>query len=393
MLAVTNNVNVKTPFLSLNKLIEVKHVMLYVLLNFIVDVIQIIIFDILMEIRTRPFTKYELIFIILMIIPPIFMSIIIAYISLQNSPRNNRHQSINCIGKCIKFVTIMSMSQCLMLILPYFYSTTWGGCGRILVDRRIKSSKYKSRNEYFEQILKYCINDNNDIETKKRIIAANYYLHCIIDDYQYVSSEYQNGKTKYLQKTAELHGNGYKQYGKKLTNIEWEVIIEDTLRCNQSTLRMNICHILYIVTLMENIIIYLYICSLWKPFIAIFCVIFMLQWLNCKLHYKYHKIEFYINYIMPTLQVHKMRYQISWEKLPWTKKIIDDIETIYEIMFDQTEQILIIYESMGNNDIAGIVAQYIWFPLPNHSDMSQQLHIFRKEMSIYTQLNTAQNFY
>ena len=371
---------------SYQTLIDAHNVILFLLFNVVIDLmIQGISFQFFLSSYRSLFQQYSWIIISSVMIPTLLISIIFSITNLKRRRFHNKCQY------CITLLITVAISQFFILLIPNLHSMLWGYCIRSVMDRNRNHISFQSRNLYFDAILKYCVNNNASGSNKqiiRRIIATNYYLQSMISSnkYNFISFDFANTNPKYLQKMRNFHNNGYKRDGDrmlmKLIDLKWRDIMVDTPResqCNDSKywMRNRLCWIQFIYWICFNVIVFGLFCLLWRPFILVLIIYLMIQGLNYKLRCKYYQMELFLNHILVTLSMYTMRYQIAWEKLSATRdELIEDIEIIYEIMFDQINEIECVYQYMEHYDIAGIVAQYLWFRLPDHSNMEQQLQLF-----------------
>ena len=368
---------------NLNKWLDSFNTKCFIVLNAILDSIQFILLFLLVLIVYNDDKAAQTLTLQIALIPPLCFAIIAHILAIILTKHTDYNSRVECI-----FINlfILFYVEFFIIVLPNFGSIFMydGYRGRImdLAQKKATATQVK-RFEYVQHILEYCINNHSKQPQIYRIIATNYYLQTML--HQILSSERcKQERMISLKKMRNLHQNGYKNVGTNITNICWKDILNGTIRENMDNhnTKQKYCYMLLLYSIITNCVQYSIAMYHYGYFFWLLLGYGMIQFFNHRIHCKYYKIELYLYHILPVVPVHTL-YNINWNRVfPSKSGLINDIDIIYEIMFDQLTEIQCVYQSMDNDDIAGIIVQFLWFPLPNEANMDEELQLFYQQFSI-----------
>ena len=328
---------------------------------------------------------YKTHIILIWLITSILIIIVLIILTIIKSiTKQSTRQVFDC---CFSFVfDILICIIWAMMIAPNSYSVNYGFHSQYLSQKKEYHESIKSHSRYVDQLLKYCLNKGDKKQIHEKIVAANYYLLTMFDSK--FSSKVQCQNKILLDKMQVLHKNGYKQDHIKLTDLKWKEMANNLKMNKWYDLHLKMLDLLWIFTLMQQIGIHICLCIIWTHGVWLLVGYMILQLINCKLRREYSQMQFYIRHILPNLSLYKLRANKIWNET-WdsTQEMIENIETIRKMQFDQIHETNSVYASKlcNNSDVSSIIAQYLWYPLPNQeSNMEQELQQFHT--GLYYQL-------
>eukprot|EP01084_Bolivina_argentea_P233081 392636_1 len=238
---------------------------------------------------------------------------------------------------------------------------------------------FSTNNKFLCILLEYIMNCNNIHETKRRIIALNYYFTPFkkYSRWEYIDAcaydVTDNAKTRFHD-VAQIHNQNIDG---KLSNLNWsDMRYTDTKnRYHQPLALLVIWTFLLIYNLL--VLIVLFICNLHVNNLTnaqqIFVIISFIYECICVVYnIRYSVIYWYCYHLVPFITTYKRELANENQNVD---DVMENIETLYQIMFFSAREIESV--CMVNHDVATIIRQYLWEPLPMHAYNDEQfLNLF-----------------
>jgi len=325
--------------------------------------------------------------------------------------------SFICIIVCtisIPFWIITCLTYSCLIVMPscaihYFYFFKiilkwsswrwyiWGGICCLCPENRQQSA-------YNLRLFEYITRDNkyyNFEQAQNKIIAINYYILSVIKDkinnYQ---TEQQKRDNRFLQKVSDLHENSRFYYytnnkTKYLWNVNWSYFSEQS-RCDQ-VLEIFIwfSYFLYFLYCI-GLIVYAY--CIHYDGIIVLSLYFLLEIMNI-ISIVFHQRIFNISFrLLPNLNNdyfksgRNRKLKLMWDALDVPEdEMIRRIQIVYDIMFKKPLN-ADIDAAMVDRDIAGIISQYLWYPLPYTLETGHKLNDMNEVYAIISSTETDPDY-
>eukprot|EP00484_Ammonia_sp_Unknown_P020487 CAMPEP_0197043826 /NCGR_PEP_ID=MMETSP1384-20130603/20014_1 /TAXON_ID=29189 /ORGANISM="Ammonia sp." /LENGTH=316 /DNA_ID=CAMNT_0042475191 /DNA_START=528 /DNA_END=1481 /DNA_ORIENTATION=- len=242
-------------------------------------------------------------------------------------------------------------------------------------------------------------------ETLKRIVATNYYLmsafkqeieECderaeweaiFVDETMYNDVE----PSQVIDNVATIHNEFNGQYlhrnscqASKLDSLNWTDIGFNIDKLHVQCMISLSVFLLYIVyNSLMIICIYLYahlMHELRNEYVlGLFVVYVLIEVAYIPLNVRFYHLASYSCYILPGV--------INIKSFEWLEKfdtdtMMDDIQTVYDIMYQTTNEIQAVWQHNIHPDIAQIITQYLYYKLPaNIDELEDVIAIYNESQS------------
>eukprot|EP01084_Bolivina_argentea_P070693 128543_1 len=218
-----------------------------------------------------------------------------------------------------------------------------------------------SNNCYISTLFKYVTNTDNINETKRRIIAVNYYLIPLTDNYTQAIGEMLQ---KWFNIVSETINN---QSDIGLSQMHWSQI---RLTTDIPLYSVILCNVSFICNIMVILILFIYKLSLKSEqfplttsFILWRVIYIIYELINVIFDIRYGLLYWYWYHLLPfVLDGQYDKYLSSMNVHDTVYDMLDNIEIIYQIMFFSTNDIALICNV--DDDVANIIKQYLGKTLP-----------------------------
>ena len=252
------------------------------------------------------------------------------------------------------------------------------------VNSKNKKLKEKSAvsEPYIIKLLKYCLDDSLDENDRfRRLLAVNYYLNAIfynIDPNIKVDDDFVEIE---LDKLCKLQWNGYKDKEENITKaISWRDVMNRScrkddykwLRFMPAAYRWSVIQFITYFSCFLYVVIGDNVDHRMIIFGSIIAFYIILEGINYRIRDSLSQINFYCCLILPQWKEKMLKYNVRWKKIFGSEDIMmKEIKGIYYIMFDQYEVIQSLNENMNDNDICGVISEFVWTKLPTYKNIDE----------------------
>eukprot|EP01083_Nonionella_stella_P037694 102744_1 len=229
--------------------------------------------------------------------------------------------------------------------------------------------------KYIGTVLQYVTGGVSFKDNVHRIVAANYFLQSVFHEALPGAKKEQNAI--YLDRIRHLHQDiKPNPEANKLidADVYWSEMADVV---TSSKGRMFVIHVgamLYIASFIQTVIIYSWTESgeLGVGVTGAFVAYVVLQLAWCRLYWLFYTFALYLKRILPIFNWNT----VTLTALKWNQKfgsrehMMTCIRAVHEILYEvHRNEIKGIYECVGQYDIAGLIAQYVWIELPVYGDI------------------------
>ena len=221
----------------------------------------------------------------------------------------------------------------------------------------------------------YFINSLDETGKFKRLLAMNYYLHSVFYKYTNNLQVPDDFVEIELDKICDLQSDGYKDQHIITDTVSWKDIMSRSHR-KYGYRMLKLVKAIYLWSIIQCIVSMSYVIYTISDidYRIVMMMISIVSYgifeiINYKIVYSViFKMGFYSCLILPHWSIQKIRYQASWDIVGTVDEMMKNIKKIHYIMFDQFKEIECLNEYVEEEDIRGIISQFIWDKLPTYEN-------------------------